>query len=143
VRTRIALTAALLCALVAAPPAKAKEGVRAQLMSHLALDARAGTTITVTWRLYYMQDGRRRPFGASELFVRLRSATGARATKAYGTGRYGRYTAHIKVPRGGMAGIRFGLDGMRMYPDGRQEPGAMYFPLDNDPFEPSPLAAGP
>jgi len=130
------LAAALLSALAAAPPATAKEDVRAQLVSQLALDARAGTTITVTWRLYYKQDGRRRPFGASDLFVRLRSATGARATKAYGDGRNGRYTARIKVPRGGMAGIRFGLDGIRMFPDGRQEPAPMYFPLDNDPFEP-------
>ena len=131
---RVALVTALLCTLAAAPSATAKENVRARLESRLALDARAGTTITVKWRLYYIEDGRRRWFGASELFVRLRSATGARGTKAYGEGRYGRYTARIKVPRGGMAGIRFGLDGMRLYPDGRAEPGAMYFPLDNDPF---------
>ena len=111
-----------------------KENVRRRLESGQALDARAGTTITVKWRLYYIEDGRRRWFGSSELFVRLRSATGARVTKAYGEGRYGRYTARINVPRGGMAGIRFGLDGKRMFPAGHTEHEAMYFALDNEPF---------
>jgi hypothetical protein len=134
VRSRIAPAVVLLSALIAAPPATAKEDVRARLENRLALDAPAGTTITVAWRLYYVEDGRRRPFGASELFVRLRSATGARGTKAYGEGRNGRYTTRIKVPRGRMAGIRFGLDGIRMLPDGRTQPAPIYFPLDNDPF---------
>jgi hypothetical protein len=121
-------------ALVCAPAAHAKEDVRARLESRLNLGAAAGTTITVSWRLYYIEDGRRRPFGARDVFVRLRSASGARATKAIGDGRTGRYSARINVPRGGMGGIRFGLDGIRMYPDGRTEPAPMYFPLDNDPF---------
>ena len=121
--------------LLAAPAATAKENVRARLVSRLALDARAGTTITVTWRLYVREHGERRPFDAGELFVRLRGQARGAATRAYGDGGNGRYRARIKVPRGGLAGIRFGLMGYRTYPGGTMEPAPVYFPLDNDPFK--------
>jgi hypothetical protein len=125
---RAALLVAL-CVLAAAPPAVAKEDVHAHLVSKLPRDARAGQTIRVVWRLYSIEDGRRRPFGASELFVKLRGAP-----KVYGEGRNGRYTARVKVPRRGIKGIRFGLDGIRIIGD-RTEAAPMYFPLDNDPFK--------
>ncbi|MDA0184478.1 hypothetical protein OJ997_29510 [Solirubrobacter phytolaccae] len=120
----------LVALLVAAPVASAKEDVRAHLESTLPKAAKAGTTITVKWRLY-TADGK--PFGAGELFVRLRGQ-GA-VTRADGTGRDGRYSARVKVPRGGIRGIRFGLMGYRTYPDGRSEVAPVYFPLDNDPYE--------
>jgi len=130
-----AIVLALLGLLVAAPAATAKGDVHARLESRLARNAKAGETIRVVWRLYYLQDGRERPFGAGDLFVRLRSAAGGRATKAYGNGTRGRFTARVKVPRGGIAGIRFGLEGIRIIGD-RTEPAPVYFPLDNDPFNP-------
>ena len=126
---RAALLVAAVCVLAAAPSAHAKEDVRAHLVSTLPTDARAGETIRVVWRLYSVEDGRRRPFGAGDLFVKLRGAP-----KAYGEGRNGRYTARVKVPRGGITRIRFGLDGIRIIGD-RTEPAPVYFPLDNDPFK--------
>jgi hypothetical protein len=131
-RVLVLAVVALLAAVPAA--ASAKGDVRAHLVNRLDRDARAGETIRVVWRLYSVENGERRPFGASGLFVRLRSATGASATRAEGDGRRGRYTAHVKVPRGGIGGIRFGLEGIRMLPDGSEERAPHYFPLDNDPF---------
>src|SRR4051812_49142280 len=104
---RRALFAAVVALSVAAP-AQAKENVKAHLESRLPAGAKAGTTIRVTWTLYYLENGQRRPFGASELFVRLRGKASGRFVKAYGEGRNGRYTARVKVPKGGIAGIRFG-----------------------------------
>ena len=126
------LAVALLTFFVLVPVATAKEDVHAVLESSLALNARPGSTITVKWRLYSRADGR--PFGASEVFVRLRSRGGGAPKRAYGTGRNGRYTARVKVPRGGMGGIRFGLMGYRTYPGGETEAAPVYFSLDNDPF---------
>src|SRR4051812_2692868 len=104
-RAPLALAAAALCALAAASPAVAKEGVRAHLESRVPRDARAGQTITITWTLYVIEHGERRPFDAGGLFVRLRSAAGARPSREYGDGGDGRYRARIKVPRGGIGGI--------------------------------------
>jgi hypothetical protein len=121
--------AAALC--IYAPVAHAKEGVKAHLVSRLPAHAKQGTTVSVVWKLYFLEDGERRPFGASELFVQVK---GTRWTKAYGEGRNGRYRARVRIPEGGISRIRFGLEGVRMYPDGRSEPAPAYFPLDNDPF---------
>ena len=74
----------------------------------------------------------RRPFGAGGLFVRLRGEAGG-FSRALGRGSDGRYTARVKVPRGGLASIRFGLDGVRIVA-GHESPAPVYFPLDNDPF---------
>lgn len=126
---RIALVI-LAALLVAAPAASAKEDVRAHLVSTLPEGAKAGTTITVKWRLY-TRDGE--GFDAAELFVRLRGR--GDVTRAYGEGDDGRYRARVKVPRGGLRGIRFGLMGYRSYPGGEMEPAPVYFPLDNDPFK--------
>lgn len=128
------IVAAVIVGLLAlAPAASAKENVRVRLENRIDLDARPGSTITVKWRLYVRDTGR--PFGAAELFVRLRSKGSGAATRAYGKGGNGRYSARIRVPRGGMGGIRFGLMGYRIYPGGETEPAPVYFPLDNDPFK--------
>ena len=131
-RRALVAVAAVLC-LAPAAPAEAKEGVRAHLESRLPANAKPGATIRIVWSLYYLENGTKRPFGASQLFVRLRGKTG-RFVKEYGEGRAGRYKARIKVPSGGIRSIRFGLEGMRIYPGGRTEPAPVYFPLDNDPF---------
>ncbi|MBE2317571.1 hypothetical protein DVA67_016430 [Solirubrobacter sp. CPCC 204708] len=126
------IAATILALLLFAPAATAKEGVRARLESRLDLNARAGSEITVKWRLYIRDSGR--PFDAGELFVRLRSKGSGAPTRAYGKGDRGRYTARVRVPRGGLGGIRFGLMGYRSFPGGESEPAPVFFPLDNDPF---------
>jgi hypothetical protein len=129
-RRVLLVLAAALC--VSAPAAHAKGDVQAHLQSRLPAGAKAGTSVRVVWKLYSVENGERRPFGAGGLFVQVRGKRWAR--KVYGEGRSGRYAARITVPAGGVKAIRFGLDGMRIYPDGREEHAPLYFPLDNDPF---------
>jgi hypothetical protein len=65
------------------------------------------------------------------MFVRLLSRSGARPTTADARASkvVGRYSARIKVPKGGMGGIRFGLHSWNDY--GESD---WIFPLQNDPF---------
>jgi hypothetical protein len=137
-RVLVALIAGALCALLAVPAALGKEGVRAWLETPVPLAAPPGKTITIAWTLSYTERGKRRPFGAGAVFVRLLSASGEKPTKAHGKGPTGRYVAKVTVPEGGIGGIEFGLEGTRYIggPPGRGQAEAadMYFPLDNDPL---------
>jgi hypothetical protein len=137
-RVLIASIAGGLCAVVATPSALGKDGVRARVEAPVSLAAAPGSTLTIVWTLSSTEGGRRRPFGAAEVFVRLRSASGGKSTKAHGQGGIGRYVARVTVPRGGIGGIDFGLEGMRYLGGGpgrgRPEDADVYFPLDNDPF---------
>ena len=124
-----ALLGLALTALVLAAPAAAKEGVKATLTKPVPLHAPAGSRLTITWTLTYRDDhGRRRFFGAGEVFVRLLSGTGARSTVAFVNGD-GHYRARVRVPSGGIGGIRIGLRGYNDY--GVAD---MYFPITNNPF---------
>jgi hypothetical protein len=114
IRRLTALVAGLLLALLAPPAAPAKEGVRATLIGAVAVDARPGERITMAWKL---EDARGRPFGASGLFVRLRSAVGGRAVTAITDGS-GRFAVRMTVPEGGIGAIEFGLRGGGSSPDG-------------------------
>jgi hypothetical protein len=127
------LVAGLLLALVAAPAAPAKEGVRATLIGPVDLDARPGERITIAWKL---EDTQGRPFGAGGLFVRLRSAAGGRSATAVTEGS-GRFTVRLTVPEGGIGRIEFGLRGWRTA-GGQTSRADVLFPLVNDPFERSP-----
>lgn len=129
IRRLTALVAGLLLALLAPPAAPAKEGVRATLIGPVAVDARPGERITMAWKL---EDARGRPFGASGLFVRLRSAVGGRAVTAITDGS-GRFAVRMTVPEGGIGAIEFGLRGWRIVA-GRRSRADMLFPLENDPF---------
>ena len=96
-------------------------------------DAAAGSTITVAWRLTSVEGDRRRPFGAGGVFVRLLSRSGARPAKAHArSARRGRYSARVRVPRGGIRRLQIGLDGTRHVGD-RIEPAPIYFRIENDP----------
>jgi len=157
-----ALIVGALFALGATPAAVGKEGVRAKLDTPVPLDAAAGKTITVAWTLSYIDSGGRHPFGASGVFVRLRSASGGRPVTAFangrGTGPYrggvgvaGAYIAHVTVPKGGIGGIKIGLRGWRIIGGrkegrriigGRKERADAFFPIDNNPFAKAGAAAG-
>jgi hypothetical protein len=127
----LAVPLAIAAALLAAPAASAKEGVTARLLEPLPAGAQPGRTVTIRWSLTG-DDGR--PFGAGGLFVVVRGHGGGKPVKAYddGTGS-GPHVAHAKVPSGGIAELRFGLDGIRMFPGGRTEDAPVYFPLENPP----------
>lgn len=114
------------CALAAASFAPAKEGARARLTTRLPLTAAPGTTVRAAWTVEVSDgNGRRRPFSASGMFVRLLSRTNAAPTLAFaGQASSGRYLAEVKVPEGGIGGVRIGLRGSD----------DLVFPLANDPF---------
>jgi hypothetical protein len=120
-------------ALAAALPTNAKEGVEATLKSTIPLDAPADTRLNVRWTLGYVEDGKWQPFGASGLYVRLRSATGAQPTTAWAGGDRGRYWAKVVVPKGGIGDIEFGLVGWQTDANGTRRADAI-FPITNDPL---------
>lgn len=127
----LALLAGLALLLVAAP-ADGKTGVRARLSATLPVAAAPGESITVTWTLGYRDEQQRwRPgFDACGVFVRLASAAGGRPTVGFDSGGAcrahtgGAYAATVKVPEGGIGGIKIGLRGTT----------DVFFPLENDPF---------
>jgi hypothetical protein len=126
---------AMACSLLlaAGPAALGKEGVNARLLTPLRVDAAPGEKLTVVWALAGTDEhGRRQPFNAIGVFVRLLSATGGRPTIGFATPDahpQGRYDARVAVPKGGIGGVQIGLRGSS---DG--EPSDVLFPLANDPF---------
>jgi hypothetical protein len=133
-RSARGVVAALAMAVLTVTPAQGKNGVEATLTSRVPVGAHAGSVLRLTWTLSSRDDhGRREPFAASGVFVRLLSATGAPARTALAHGGATGYTATVRVPRGGLGGIRIGLHGWSDGPAGR-EPADVFFPLRNDPF---------
>jgi hypothetical protein len=127
-------------ALIAGAPAIAKENVKATLLTAIPLDAPAGTELRVAWRLFYIdENGKRQPFGANGVFVRLLSASrvasqeGVAPVGAYDTGKY---EADVVVPQGGIRDIELGLAGTVSDANGTRRSDAI-FPITNDPI-PSP-----
>jgi len=114
--------------LLAAPVALGKENVTARLLTPLRLDAAPGERLTVVWALGEVDEqGRREPFNAIGVFVRLLSASGGRPTTGFATPDahpQGRYDARVTVPEGGIGGVQVGLRGSS----------DTLFPLENDPF---------
>jgi hypothetical protein len=123
--------------LVAASPAAAKQGAQARLLGPLPIHARAGTVITVKWTVDAPgPDGRRVPFGAIGMFVRLIGRNGA-ATSATAPQKHGPpYSARIRVPLGGIHDIQLGLHGWAITPSGKH-PAPMLFPITNSPLHPT------
>lgn len=122
------LLLASVCVLGTATLAAAKEDARARLTNPLPLAARPGTTVSVEWTVRIPESGR--PFGAGSMFVRLLSKTGADSTIGFAdTDRRGRNRTRVKVPIGGIGGVRVGLRGWN-----DRGVGDLLFPLENDPF---------
>jgi hypothetical protein len=112
-------------ALAIAPGAATKEGARARLTTTLPLAAAPGTPIRLGWTVSVPDaKGGREPFGATNMFVRLLSRTGASATSKFSPQSAGRYTADVRAPDGGIGGVRLGVRGTT----------DVVFPLENDPF---------
>jgi hypothetical protein len=91
--------------------AGAKPGAQAHLVSPLPAHAGAGNKITITWTVDIPDEsGNRVPFGAIGMFVRLVGRNGVR-TQATAAQTSGPFTVGLRVPRGGIRAIRFGLHG--------------------------------
>ena len=92
--------------LVAAAPASGKEGARATLTTRVPLSAAAGTSFRVAWVVTILDNGRRRPFGAGGMFVRLLSPVRGQSVKVYAKGVGGHYHATVRVPTVTPPGVR-------------------------------------
>ena len=143
VRARVLTSAVLVLAgaAVASVPAAAKDGVHATLTTRIPLDAEPGTQLMIGWTLGYFEDGARRPFGASGVFVRLRSASGAAAETEFAAQDSGNFSATVAVPQGGIGDVEIGLRG---YTSGvRSGRADMLFPITNEPLPGARNAASP
>jgi hypothetical protein len=120
-------------AALAAVPASAKEGVEATLVSPIPTDASPGETITVSWTLATEENGERTPFGAEGIYVKLLSAAGGKPTTGAATGSAdGGYAATVRVPEGGIGGIKVGLVGWASDANGTRR-SDVFFPVTNWP----------
>jgi hypothetical protein len=133
-RSAQCLVVAAAIALAAAVPAAGKEGARATLTTRVPLAATPGSTFRVAWVVTVPDEhGRRGPFVADGMFVRLLSRVTGHSVKVYADGAEGRYRATVRVPRGGMRGIQLGLRGYAS--DGKRTwESDMLFPITNNPF---------
>ena len=111
---------ALLLVLLVVPSAAAKEGVTAELLSTVPVDAQPGTPLELSWKLT-TADGK--AFGAIGVFVRLVDRAG-KAVDVTAPQSHGPFFVSARVPVGGLAGIRIGLHGTT----------DVFFPVTNDPF---------
>ena len=108
-------------------PAQAKEGVRAKLLAPVDMEARAGTVLRVRFKLV---DGRGHAFGASGIYLRVsRCGRGPLRIAAKPGSVNGRFSARVRVPRGGMRKLMVGLEGIRIVGD-RQTRADMFFQFD-------------
>jgi hypothetical protein len=120
-------------ALVAALPVGAKEGVQATLTTKIPLDAGPGVRLKVAWTLASVdEDGQSLPFGASGVYVRLLSASGADAEAGFADSATGKYAATVVVPEGGIGDVEVGLVGWVNDASGTRR-GDAFFPITNDP----------
>ncbi len=82
------------------------------------LGAKPGTMLRVFWHL---EDADGNRFGAGGIYLRVsRCGRGPLLVPARDRGR-GRFSARFRVPRRGIRKLMVGLEGMRIYPDGREE----------------------
>jgi hypothetical protein len=140
------LVVAVVAAAAAAGPAAAKDRVEATLTTAVPLDAEPGTKVRVGWKLMSVDDhARAHPFGASGVFVRLLSATQARAETAVAPARpymNGHYAATVVVPEGGIGDIEVGIRAVTSGEGGTRH-GEMLFAITNHPIPDASLRAAP
>lgn len=123
-----ALLLAGVIAVLVVPAASAKEGAQAHLLAPLPAHPAAGSLINVRWSVDVPgTQGRRRPFGAIGMFVRLLGRNGT-VTSATAPQYEPPYHVRIRVPAGGIGTIRFGLMGTSCGPSGCK-PSPILFPL--------------
>lgn len=113
-RALAALVLVVGLAVVAATPSAAKEGVQARILTPISSDAAPGSKVFVVWTLTSTDQGRRVPFGASGVFIRLFGPGDARTPRAFASEvEPGRFRARVRIPRGGVRRVVIGLMGTR------------------------------
>jgi hypothetical protein len=138
-RLLLLLVAVAGAAALTAGQAGAKEGVYARVATPIDREAAAGTRVTVVWTLYYVEEGKRHPFSAEDVFIRFFGAGDSRSRRVNAAAvREGRYRARVTVPRGGVRRIVIGLMGESCAPDIYMNqscrPSPMFFRIVGDPF---------
>jgi hypothetical protein len=122
------LPLAVAVAALAVPAASAKEGAQAHLLAPLPAHPAPGSLITIRWSIDVPgARGKRVPFGAIGMFVRLVGRAGS-STSATAPQYQPPYRVRIRVPAGGIRSVRFGLEGTSCGPAGCK-PSPMFFPL--------------
>jgi hypothetical protein len=115
------LVCAFVTALAAAGPALAKEGAQAHLLQPLPATARPGSFVTVRWSVTVRDEsGTRVGLSAIGMLVRLVGRGGASTTVVARENVGPPYSARVRVPAGGIRGVRFGVSGSN---------GIFFFPL--------------
>jgi hypothetical protein len=124
---RVVVLLVLLVGVAVVSPAAGKEGVQARIATPIPRESAPGTRVTVVWTLTTVDDGKRIPFGAGAVFVRLFGPGDARTPRAFATElERGRYRARPRIPAGGVRRVVIGLMGIRC--DGPGQPGCVPAP---------------
>lgn len=114
------LICALVVAFAAAVPASAKEAPQAHLLRPLPKSVNPGSSITVRWSVTVLEpDGTRSGFSAIGMLVRLIGRGGASTTALAKENVGPPYSARLRVPRGGILAVRFGIsasNGISFFP---------------------------
>src|SRR4051812_7534217 len=114
------LLCVVLVALAGATGAEAKQGAQAHLLEPLPMTAAPGTLITVRWKVDVPgPNGTREGISAVGMFVRLTGRGGVSTIAQAGEIAGPPYSARVRVPRGGIRLVRFGVAGSPPF----------YFPL--------------
>jgi len=123
----VAALVALTGSVVFATPAPAKEGVLARVLTPISRTAEPGTKVTVVWTLYHLDAGKRVPFNASGVFIRLYGPAGSHSTRVYATQpKPGRYRGVAAIPWGGVRRVVIGLMGTSCGTDGCRPSSAIF-----------------
>ena len=104
---------------------RALEAALAKLRKFDAAHPRAGAMIKIRWTVTVpAAGGKREPFSAIGMFVRLIGSNHATTTATAAQTHGPPYRVRIRVPRGGIRAIRFGLHGTN-----DNGPSDIFFPL--------------
>ena len=118
------MAALVLALVVLVPSAAAKEGVWAELVTMPPAEALPGEQIEVSWTLQFLDHGKRKPFGAGGIFIRLRDADGGASTTAVADASNGLFRTTVQVPASGIGGLQIGIHGTT----------DVFFPVRNNPY---------
>jgi hypothetical protein len=132
-RMLLVLAAATAVVLAALPDALAQDRVRARIERPHRCPA-AGHTVMATWTLTAVRNGRRVPYRASGVYVKIVRRDGRPALKRFARStRRGHYRARLTAPKGGIRRLEIWRARVRHTPGGKTTPADVRFPVRGDP----------